>query len=129
MKPKLLFTIVGILYVVVGIVSMFVPASSWHGNGEAPLDFIQLARAFAAYMTALGVILLLARNAEPSTARDAIVVGAIVANVLDGLGNVVGLILGYWVAASTAVLILNIILAVAFFLVERTGTSSKTVSA
>jgi hypothetical protein len=74
-------------------------------------------------MIGFAVVLWQARNAEASTARDAIFTGGIILNLVDGIGNIIGLSLGWSVVASAVVLAINILLAVAFFLVGRAHRS------
>ncbi|HZQ08726.1 MAG TPA: hypothetical protein VFD70_19240 [Anaerolineae bacterium] len=124
LNPKWLFTIGAVLFGLGGLGSLLIPSSAWMSGGTAPLDFIQLGRAFGAWMFGFAVVLAVARNAAASKARDAIFVGGFVANVLDGIGNVIGILAGYAVVVSAVILVINILFAVAFFVVGRANWSS-----
>jgi hypothetical protein len=127
MKLKVLLVIATIYMGLVGIGHLFSPVAM--SAGEVPADasvgLIAFLRHYAALFIAIAVMNWMARNAEASTARNAIVLAN---TVLFGLGAILD-VLGVLSGAGVAGLVpgtINLVLAVAFFWVGRTSMSSKT---
>ena len=127
MKLKVLLVISAIYMALLGLGFVFAPKAI--GIGAVPVDtstaLLAYLRVFGSTFIAIGVLNWMARNAEPSTALNAIVlansVGFGLAAVLDLWGVLSG---GRQLALLFA--IIHLLLTVAFIWVGRMNMSAKT---
>ncbi len=121
MKLKLLLSISAIYMALLGLGFIFAPQAI--GIGAVPADasaaLIAYLRVFGSTFIAIALMNWMARNAEPSTALNAIVLANIVGFGSAGLLDVWGLFSG---ARQLAIVFaaIHLIIAIAFFLTERT---------
>jgi len=127
MKPKLLLTLSSILIALIGLLGLILPATTSYGFEVDTPDYLNAtARIPFSLFIGLALVNWFARNAEASKARDAIF-----------LGNTVGFALWTILVALTVLspgaqpagwvaVVINLIFAVAFFLVGRANMSTGT---
>ena len=121
MRLKLLLSISAIYMALLGLGFIFAPQAI--GIGAVPADasaaLIAYLRVFGSTFIAIALMNWMARNAEPSTALNAIVLANIVGFGSAGLLDVWGLFSG---ARQLAIVFaaIHLIIAIAFFLTERT---------
>lgn len=121
MKPKLLLTLSGIFMGLVGLGFLISPVTMLGGIIDASLS--SEFRGISSTFLGIAVLNLVARNAEASKTREAILIGNTVgfglAAVLDGARAVSGGPAQLWVVS-----IINLLFAIGFFLVGRANMSS-----
>jgi hypothetical protein len=124
---KILFVISAIYLALVGLGFLFAPTALMFGTvgPEASAALIANLRGPASLFIAIAVLNWLARNAEPSKIRDAIVLSNIVGFTLAAALDVLAAVSG----APTIVLvpaIINLVIVVAFFWLGRANMSAAT---
>jgi hypothetical protein len=124
---KILFVISAIYLALVGLVMLFAPTALMFGTvgPEASAALIANLRGPASLFIAIALLNWLARNAEPSRARDAIVLSNIVGFVLAGVLDVLAVGSGV-PSIALAPAITNFLIAVAFFWLGRARVSAAT---
>jgi hypothetical protein len=127
MKLNVLLIIATVYMGLVGIGHLVAPVALSAGvvPADASPGLVAFLRHYAALFIAIAVLDWMARNAEPSTARNAIVVAN---TVIFGLAAALDL-LAVFSGAGPAGLVpasINLLLAVAFFWVARTDAAAKT---
>lgn len=127
MKLSLLLRIAAIYMALVGLGLIFVPQA--FGRGAVPADasatLIAYLRLFGAPLLGIAAVDCKARNAEPSTTRDAITLGNIVGFAAIGSVDVWGLFSG--ARPVTAVFaVIHLLFAVAFLWAGRASRSAAT---
>ena len=127
MKLKVILIISVVYMALIGIGHLFAPVAMSAGAvpADASSGLIAFLRHYAALFIAIAVMNRMARNAEPSTARTAIVVANILVFSIGAILDVLAVISG----AGTVGLVpasMNSVLAIAFFWAARMSTSVKT---
>ena len=126
MKLKLLLSITAIYMALLGLGFIFMPQAI--GIGAVPADasaaLIAYLRVFGSTFIAIALMNWVARNAEPSTALNAIVLANIVGFGSAGLLDVWGLFNG---ARQLAIVFaaVHLLIAIAFIFAGRTSISAK----
>ena len=125
MKPKLLLTLAAIYGALGGIGQLLIPTQNYYLDANISTLSINLLRSTTSLLIGLAVVYWLARNAEASKARDAIFIGSSV-----GFGiNTIFVVLaafspGVMAGAIWTVVVINLLFAVAFFVVGRANISA-----
>ena len=126
MKPNLLLSITAIYMALLGLGFIFAPQAI--GIGAVPSDasaaLIAYLRVFGSTFLGIAVLNWTARNAEPSTARNAIILANIVGFGAAGVLDVWGLFSGARQLAMVFAII-HLLIAVAFIWVGRMSWSTK----
>jgi hypothetical protein len=125
MKPNLVLSVSTIFLALSGLAFLFAPDAMTFGTlGNASPAVITALRAFGGVSVALGILNWMARNAEASTARDAIFLG----NTFGFALTAVILVLGFVSGAPASILIFAVIdalFAIGFFIVGRANMSKS----
>ena len=127
MKLKTMFTISAVVSIVMGVVFFFAEAVLGVAASDlAPSDLeYYLVRAISTLLIGMGVAAWMIRDSGPSLARDSVVVGLVVANLLAIVTNLIALITGPDTGMSWAGLVANTFLALGFFLTGWPGRSTE----
>jgi hypothetical protein len=125
MKPNLVLSVSTIFLALSGLAFLFAPDAMTFGTlGNTSAAVVTALRAFGGVSIALGVLNWMARNAEASTARDAIFLG----NTFGfGLTAVI-LVMGFVSGAPAPILIfagIDALFAIGFFTVWRANMSKS----
>jgi hypothetical protein len=127
MKLSILLSIAAIYMALAGLGFIFAPRAI--GIGAVPTDasaaLIAYLRLFGSPFLGIAVLDWTARNAEPSTARDAIILGNIVGFAAIAALDVWGMLSGGR-QLTKLFAIIHLLLAVAFIWVGRMSMSAKT---
>ena len=127
MKLSLLLRIAAIYLALMGLGLIFTPQA--FGNGAVPADasaaLIAYLRLFGAPLLGIAAVDWKARNAEPSTTRDAIVLGNIVGFAAIGAVDVWGLLSGAR-PVTVVFAVIHWLFAVAFIWAGRGSMSART---
>lgn len=125
MKLSVLLTVTAVYMAILGLGFIFAPEAI--GVGAVPPDppdaLVAYLRVFGGPFLGIAVLNWTARNAEPSTARDAIILGNIVGFSVGPATDVWGLQHGARPVAAVA-LVVNLLLALAFVWAWRTSRSA-----
>ena len=127
MKLNVLFSIQAIILALVGLAFLVVPVTMQYGTLPANPSAALLAvvRATASLFIAIALLDWMARNSEPSTARNAIVL----ANAVGSLSAAILLALAVFNGADKMALIpivINLLIGIAFIMAGRASMSAKT---
>ena len=127
MRLNILFVISAIYLALVGLGFLFAPTALMFGTvgPEASAALIANLRGPASTFIAIALLNWLARNAEASKTRDAIVLANIVGFALAGVSDVLAVVSG---APSIELVpaIINLVIVVAFFWLGRASMSAAT---
>ncbi len=127
MKLKTVLTISAIYLAVLGVGFMFAPRQI--GIDAVPADasptLIAYLRVFSGPFLGIAVLNWLARNAEPSTARDAIVLANIVGFGCVTAMDIWGVFSGDGRPVMKLFLVIHLLMFVAFIVVGRSGTRAQ----
>lgn len=127
MQLKTLLSIAAIYLGLVAIGYIFIPKT--FGVGAVPTDasaaLIAYLRLFGSPLLGIAVLDWMARNAEPSTARNAIIIGNIVGFSVIAALDVLGLFSGAR-ELSKVFMVIHLLFAIAFIWVGRTSLSTRT---
>jgi hypothetical protein len=123
MKLKVLLIISTIYMGLIGIGHLFAPVAMSVGvvPADASLGLVAFLRHYSALFIAIAVMNWVARNAEASTARNAIVLANIVAFGLAAVLDVLTVLSGAGVAGLAPASI-NMVIGTAFFWASRTAS-------
>jgi len=123
MKLKALLIISTIYMGLIGIGHLFAPVAMSVGvvPADASLELVAFLRHYSALFIAIAVMNWVARNAEASTARNAIVLANIVAFGLAAVLDVLTVLSGAGVAGLVPAFI-NLVIGTAFFWASRTAS-------
>jgi hypothetical protein len=125
MKPSVLFSTAAIYLALVGLGFLFVPGIlTFNALGGTPAVIVAELRQYGGALLGIAVLNWIARNAEPSKARDGIFVGNTVGFGLVAIGGVLRQLNGA-VAAGWLFVLLNLLIAISFFLVGRANMSDR----
>lgn len=125
MKPTMLFSVAALYLALVGIGFLLVPGILVLGAlGETPAVIVAELRQYGGALLGIAVLDWIARNAEPSKARDGIFLGNTVGFGLVALGGVLRQLSGA-VAIEWLFVLINILFAVSFLVVGRANMSKN----
>ena len=123
MKLKAMLTVSAVYQAIIGVGMMLVPRQ--FGIGAVPPDaspaLIAFLRIFGGPMLGIAVLNWMARNAEPSTARNAIVLANIVGFGCVALMDVWGVFAGSARPIAKLFLVIHLLLTAAFVVAWRTN--------
>jgi ABC-type uncharacterized transport system permease subunit len=127
MKLRSLFTISAVLFFIWGVVLFFAESILGIFALElVPTDVeLYLARAIATVMIGMGITAWMIRDSGPSVARDAVVVGFVISNILAVITNLIAIIDGTASGIAWVGIILNGLLAIVFFLAGWPGRTTE----
>jgi hypothetical protein len=128
MKPKTVLTLAAIYLGVLGIGFMFFPRQT--GIEAVPPDatpqLIAYLRIFAGPFLGIAIMDLLARNAEPSATRDAIIVGNLVGFAAVTSMDLWGVFSGDARRVAKVFLVIHLLMTIAFVLAWRASKREQT---
>lgn len=128
MKTSVVFTVAGILWMVLGLAMLLAPAAlisaSSGGSPAAPRELMS-ARFAGVEMFGLGLIAWLIRNAEASKARDGATLGFTIYFGLHALASLYGQFTDFSATMHWVMAIIQALLAVGFFLAGQAGMSKS----
>ena len=126
MKPKLLLTLAAIYGALGGIGQLLIPTQNYYLDASTSSLSINLLRSTTSLLIGgMAVVYWLARNAEASKARDAIFIGGSVGFSLNTIFVVLAAFSpGVMVGAIWTVVVINLLFAIAFFVVGRANMSA-----
>jgi hypothetical protein len=128
MRLNILFVISAIYLALVGLGFLFAPTALMFGTvgPEASAALIANLRGPASLFIAIALLNWLARNAEASKTRDAIVLSNIVGFALAGVLDVIAVVGTGAPSIELVPAIINFVLVVAFFWLGRANMSAAT---
>lgn len=116
-----------ILFVSLAIIMMFAPGGMLAGWGVELTTSVELVvRRIAALYVGIGVMFFMARNAEHSTIRTALILGTIIACVLLALLGVYEFATGHATGGILISVLIEVVLVLAFWYVGSTDRSAST---
>ena len=125
MKPKLLFTLSVIYMGLIGLTVLISPVVVMGLDAGTSAHLIAQVRVQASLYIGIAVVNWFARNAEASKARDAIFIGGSVGFSLNTIFVVLAAFSpGVMAGAIWTVVVINLLFAVAFFVVGRANMSA-----
>ena len=125
MKPTVLFSSAALYLALVGLGFLLVPDTVVFGAlGQTPVVIVAELRQYGGALLGIAILNWIARNAEPSTARNGIFLGNTVGFGLVALGGVFRQLSGA-VAIEWLFVIINVLFAVSFLIVGRANMSNK----
>jgi len=128
MKPTLLFSAAALYLGLVGLGFLLVPSTLVFGAlGETPSVIVAELRQYGGALLGIAVLNWVARNAEPSRARDGIFLGNTVGFGLVALGGLLRQLSGA-VAIGWLFVLINLLFAIACFMVGRANMSNRPIS-
>ena len=126
MKPKVLLTLAAIYGILGGIGQLLIPTQNYYLDASTSALSINLLRSTSYLLIGLAVVYWLARNAEASKARDAILIGSSVGFGLNAIFVVLAAFSpGVMAGAIWTVVVINLLFAIAFFMVGRANMSTS----
>ena len=125
MKPKLLFVLSATYWALMGVVLQAVPVMAFGLDANASPSLIANLRVPASLLFPLAVLNWLSRNSDPSAARDAIFVSNLTAFALVGIGDLLVTLMPGADPIGWVFVVINLLFAVAFFVVGRVNMSSR----
>ena len=128
MKLNVVFTIAGVLMIVLGLAALLFPAAmmaSVSNVGVVSTGYLMSLRFGGVEMLGLGLIAWLVRNADASKARDGVTLGFTIYFALHALTSLYGQFTdtttsAHWVAAT-----IQALLAIGFFMAGRVSMSTS----
>lgn len=127
MKPKLLLSIAAIYIALIGVLGLVIPATTIYGFdvGDPALLNSRFRISLSLYI-GMAVVNWFARNADASKARDAIFIGNTVGFVLWAVLVLLVVLTPGSELSGLVFVVINLLFAVAFFLVGRANMSTGT---
>lgn len=127
MKLKVIFIIATIYMALIGIGHLFAPVAMSAGvvPADASAGLVAFLRHYSALFIAIAVMDWMARNAEASSARDAIVVANIITFGLAAVLDVLAVLSGAG-AAGLVPASINLLIAAGFIWAGRASMAAKT---
>ena len=126
MKPKLLLTLTAIYMALVGLFNLISPVAAWGLDAGASAVLIASVRTAASLYLGIAVMNWFARSAEASKARDAIFLGNMVGIALAAILFALVALAPGGQAAHWIIVVINLLFAIAFFVVGRANMSTST---
>ena len=127
MKPKLLLTLAAIYMGLVGLFNLISPVAAWGLDAGASAVLIASVRVPASLHLGIAVVNWFARSAEASKARDAIFLGNTIGFVLAAILFALVALAPGGPAVNWVIVVINLLLAIAFFVVGRANMSTGVV--
>jgi len=127
MKPKLLLTLAAIYMGLVGLFNLISPVAAWGLDAGASAVLIASVRVPASLYLGIAVVNWFAQNAEASKARDAIFLGNTIGFVLAAILFALVALAPGGPAVNWVIVVINLLLAIAFFVVGRANMSTGVV--
>ena len=125
MKPSILFSISAIYLTLVGLGFLLVPGILTFGAlGATPTVIVAELRQYGGALLGIAALNWVARNAEPSKARDGIFVGNTVGFGLVAIGGLLRQLSGA-IAIGWLFVLVNVLFAVSFLIVGRMNMSEN----
>ncbi len=125
MKPSMLFSVAALYLGLVGLGFLLVPGILVFGAlGETPAIIVAELRQYGGALLGIATLNWVARNAEASTARNGVFLGNTVGFGLVAVGGVLLQLSGAVVVGWLFVLV-NVLFAIAFFMVGRANMSNS----
>lgn len=126
MRLKIMLIISAVYMALIGIGHLVSPVSMSAGvvPSDASVGMVAFLRHYSALFLAIAVMNWLARNAEASTARNAIIIANILIFVIGAILDYIAVLIGAGIVGLIPGT-MNLILAGAFFWAGRTNISSK----
>jgi len=125
MKPSMLFSVAALYLGLVGLGFLLVPGILVFGAlGETPAIIVAELRQYGGALLGIATLNWVARNAEASTARNGVFLGNTVGFGLVAVGGVLRQLSGAVVVGWLFVLV-NVLFAIAFFMVGRANMSNS----
>jgi hypothetical protein len=126
MKPKLLLTLSSVVIAIFGLLGILVPVTTAYGFDVSMPGYLNAtARIPQGFYLGIALMNWLARNAEPSKARDAIFIGNAVGFVLWALLVAITVLTPGAQPAGWAYVAIFLLFAAAFFMVGRANMSTN----
>ncbi len=127
MKLKVMFIISTVYMALIGLGHLFAPVAMSAGvvPADASAGLTAFLRHYSALFLAIAVMNWMARNAETSTARNAIVLANIIAFGLAAILDVLAVLSGAG-AAGLVPASINLLIAIGFFWASRMSMPAKT---
>jgi hypothetical protein len=127
MKPRLLFSAAALYLGLVGLGFLLAPGILVFGAlGNTSSIIVAELRQYGGALLGIAVLNLVARNAEPSTARDGVFLGNTVGFGLVAIGGLLRQLSGA-VAIGWLFVLINILFALTFFMVGRANMSNRAI--
>jgi len=126
MKPKLLFTLAAIYMGLIGTVLQAFPIMAFGLAADAPASLIANLRVPSSLLLAFAVMNWFARNSDASSARDAIFIGNTMAFAFFAIADLLVTIIPGADPSGWAFVVVNLLFAIAFFVVGRANMSTVT---
>ena len=127
MKVSLLLTITAVYGIIFGLLLLIVPElilPNVFGANAVPAALVGNIRAYGGVLIGVAVINWLARNSDPSQARDAILLGMFVGFAALTLTGILRMFGGSPALGGIATFVINALLAVAFGVVGKANMSN-----
>ncbi len=125
MKPSMLFSVAALYLGLVGLGFLLVPGILVFGAlGETPAIIVAELRQYGGALLGIATLNWVARNAEASTARNGVFLGNTVGFGLVAIGGLLRQLSGAVVVGWLFVLV-NVLFAIAFFMVGRANMSNS----
>lgn len=125
MKPSILFLIAAVYLGLVGLGFLVAPGVLTFGAlGATPAVIVAELRQYGGALLGIAVLNWVARNAEPSQARDGVFLGNTVGFGLVAVGGVLRQLSGA-VPVGWIFVLINALIAVGFFMVGRANMSNR----
>ncbi|HUF38105.1 MAG TPA: hypothetical protein VMN57_06250 [Anaerolineales bacterium] len=124
MKPKLFLTIAALYFLLGAVPSIIAPALNYYLDAGTSTYSLHVLRATTCLLAGLGVVYWLARNAEPSLARDAIFMGSAIGFGLNVIFMVLAGLSPDGVGITWGIAAVNLLFAIGFFVVGRANMST-----
>ena len=125
MRPTVLFSAAALYLGLVGLGFLFVPGTLVFGAlGATPAIIVAELRQYGGALIGIATLNWVARNAEPSKARDGVFVGNTVGFGLVAIGGVLRQLSGA-VAIGWLFVLINVLFAVSFLMVGRINMSKN----
>ena len=125
MKPSMLFSTAAIYLALVGLGFLLIPGILTFGAlGATPAVIVAELRQYGGALLGIAVLNWMARDAEPSKARDGVSLGNTVGFGLVTVGGVIRQLSGA-VAVGWIFVLINLLFAIGFFMVGRANMSNR----
>ena len=127
MKPTILFSAAALYLGLVGLGFLIAPGTLVFGAlGQTPAIIVAELRQYGGALLGIAVLNWVARNAEPSVARNGVLLGNTVGFGLVAVGGLLRQLSGA-VAIGWLFVLINLFFALAFFMVGRANMSKSAI--
>ena len=128
MKLNVVFSIAGVLLIVLGVAQLLAPAAmvaSTYGGSTATTGHLMTVRFTGVEMLGLGLIAWLVRNADASKARDGVTLGFTIYFALHALTSLYGQFTDTSTSMHWVAFVIQGLLAVGFFMAGKASMSAS----